>query len=85
MENFILEANIVSNLFPSTNFIDCLRSHQAPEVLNRPAFKDLLAYQRGSKHKVSDLMSPTTAIVNIKLCAQEIKEKLAKKLQVSCL
>lgn len=55
---------------------------QAPEILNSKSFQDVLAFQRGSKHKERDIESPSTAIRNIKECAKAIEEDLTKQLQV---
>lgn len=59
----------------------CLHS-QAPEVLNNTSFRELLAYQRGVKHKEKDIECPNTAIRNIKARAKVIEEKLAEQMKV---
>lgn len=55
---------------------------QAPEILNNAAFQEVLAFQRGSRHRDKDIERPNTAIMHIKLRADQINKELAAKLQV---
>lgn len=59
-----------------------LNLKQAPEILNNVALQEVLAFQRGSKHKDKDIERPNTAIAHIKSRADEINKELAEKLQV---
>lgn len=54
-------------------------------MLNNTAFRELLAYQRGTKHKEKDVECPSTAISNIKERAKAIEDELAADLKVCAL